>query len=103
MTDFNRLANRVAAVANKMKSQWLDECMVRLVPPDINVAAHSDKGRHRMRVQRYLQQQKIRLAEYPDKTAIMVDGVSVAEFQLTLKDGKWEQTIRTLPPDKKDN
>jgi len=101
--NFEAMANRMAAEVNKLKSKWLDACMQRLVPPEINIGAHSNKGRERMKVQRYLIQQKIRLAESPDKTQITVDGTPVAEFAVSFKDGKFVVTNQTLPPDRKDN
>jgi hypothetical protein len=94
--------DRLIRAIDQSKAEWMDKCMEQLLPPEIYALAKSDKGRHRMKVQTWLVENKIHRRLGPEGEALMRGEEVLAEFKVVMQDGKVNIVERRLtsPPDK---
>ena len=82
------------------KNQWLREIMEKVLPPDIFASAYTEKARDRMKVQRYLAANQIRLKQYPDTMQLVRGPVGkeeiLGECRVEFRDRKITVSARNM-------
>lgn len=74
----------------KARNEWTDRIMQAILPDALYNMAKTNKGRDRMKVQKWMVLNKVRLKEWPDRTEIVRNGEILGRFFVTMKNGKLE-------------
>lgn len=82
--------DKVSDTIAKARNEWTDRIMQAILPDALYVMAKGKNGRDRMKVQRWMAVNKVRLKEWPDRTEIVRDGEIMGRFFVTFKDKKLE-------------
>lgn len=74
----------------KARNEWTDRVMQAILPDALYNMAKTNKGSDRMKVQRWMQANKIRFKEWPNCTEIVRGDEILGRFVATFKDKKLE-------------
>lgn len=74
----------------KARNEWTDRIMQAILPDALYNMAKTNKGRDRMKVQKWMVINKVRLKEWPDRTEIVRNGEILGRFFVTIKNSKLE-------------
>lgn len=93
----------------KVKFEWVDAQMERIMPPEMYALSKFDKGSTRFKLARWLSSNHVKIVDVPTDTnkPEMAEGKIVtrimrgqdvlSEFTARLKDGKFETMSRDFP------
>lgn len=81
---------RVQEQVAKARNEWTDRIMQSILPDALYNMAKTNKGRDRMKVQKWMVLNKVRLKEWPDRTEIVRNGEILGRFFVTMKNSKLE-------------
>ncbi len=87
---------RVSALVNSAKSEWLDGQMQKALPPDMYALAQNAKGRDRFKLARFLAANQVCLEEHPDRCVMFSHGKAVSEFSIKFNEGKMVTVVKDL-------
>jgi len=110
----------VRTIANN-KSNWMDAQMKRIMPPEVYALSKSEKSRDRMKLSKWMVQNKVALREHPSvresngrqwigesmettaigptfsKSELMFGDKVISLLSFRIKDGKIEQMVKDFP------
>ena len=91
-------ADRLARSVCALKSQWLDNQMKRVLPPELYAFSDKPNQKLRSRVAAWIMENKITICEDPGGvTDLLKDGIIISQFRVRFKDGKAEVMYREFP------
>jgi hypothetical protein len=90
-------AAQFRAMIDKAKSDWLDQAMAKVLPKEVFEQCMSGDANDRLRVQRYMVRNNIRLVDEPNRSALVVDGKVITEMTVEVKEGKVNILTRDNP------
>lgn len=74
----------------KARNEWTDRIMQAILPDALYNMAKSNSMPQRRKVARWMTKNKVRFAEWPDRTEIKRHGEILGRFFVTMKNGKLE-------------